>query len=160
MAERRPYKPKKPESSPEQVIIEGVLKGIWQIGSAIFGLFRGGKKPSRSAARREELEALAGHWEQVELMALQEASRLQAVSEADKILDAALQLHRVPGQTMGERLKAAEAKLPGSLYQEVWEAHKLRNVIAHEVGAQISDGQIRQAVGAFRNALYKLGVLS
>jgi len=54
-----------------------------------------------------------------------------AIIEADIILDDVLKQHGYPGSTLGERLKSVS---PGSLdsLQDAWEAHKVRNRIAHD----------------------------
>ncbi len=54
-----------------------------------------------------------------------------AIIEADIMLDDLLfQLH-LPGDTMGEKLKAVE-KSDFNTIENAWEAHKTRNMIAHE----------------------------
>jgi hypothetical protein len=161
MAERRHYnnqrRPKKPTVSPEQAFIEGVVGAVWGIFKFLFG--KKGEGPGGESAK-VQAAALAESWGQVELHLLQEHTRALAISEGDKILDAALKLHRVAGQTMGERLKAAEPLFASDLYQQIWVAHKLRNQLAHEVGASVSANEASQAVAAFRSALYHLSILS
>ena len=154
---------KKNQAAPEQVLIEGFLRGIWEIISwVIKKILNRGKSPKHQAAQasQREVKALQEHWEEVELHILQAASQASAVADADKILDTAFKLRGFPGETMADRLKAAEAWFPGDLYQSIWSAHKLRNTLAHEVGARVSEEEARRAIAAFRQALYKLGILS
>ena len=157
----QPYKKRQRnlETPTEQVVIEGIFKGIWQLIVWIFGLFQGGKKTKRPS-NHAEIQALREHWEQVELNILQESTQALAIAEADKILDHAFYLMGVPGQTMGDRLKASRDRFQPDFYQEIWQAHILRNTLAHQVGATVSSEQARQAVGTFRKALYELGVLA
>jgi len=54
-----------------------------------------------------------------------------AIIEADIILDELLQKLQLPGETMGEKLKAVE-KSDFTTIEYAWEAHKARNMIAHE----------------------------
>lgn len=54
-----------------------------------------------------------------------------AIIEADIILDGILKDRGYPGATLGERLKSVSPNQLGSL-QDAWEAHKTRNMIAHE----------------------------
>jgi hypothetical protein len=54
-----------------------------------------------------------------------------AVIEADIILDGLLQKLQLPGDTMGDKLKAVE-KSDFTTIESAWEAHKFRNNIAHE----------------------------
>jgi hypothetical protein len=54
-----------------------------------------------------------------------------AVIEADIILDELLTKLQLPGDTMGDKLKAVE-KSDFTTIESAWEAHKFRNNIAHE----------------------------
>ncbi len=54
-----------------------------------------------------------------------------AIIEADIMLDELLFSLRLPGNTIGDKLKAVEPSDFLSL-NEAWEAHKARNMIAHE----------------------------
>jgi hypothetical protein len=54
-----------------------------------------------------------------------------AVIEADIILDELLEKLQLPGETMGEKLQAVE-KSDFTTIESAWEAHKARNMIAHE----------------------------
>lgn len=80
-----------------------------------------------------------------------------AVSEADKLLDYALKARGFKGETMADRLRAAKPKM-GS-YQEIWNAHKLRNALAHEVGFEITRQQAKEAIVSFERGLKDLGAL-
>ncbi len=82
-----------------------------------------------------------------------------AVLEGDKILDDALRNAGIFGETMGERLKSmTRTQFP--MLDDVWEAHKLRNLIAHDINVSVSQEQARAAVDIFGKALYQLQVLS
>ena len=85
------------------------------------------------------------------------ASYALAVMNADKLLDEALKELRIPGQTMGERLKRAGSRF--TQLNNVWAAHKLRNQIAHEHGFQLEYKQARFALASFRQALKDLGAI-
>lgn len=54
-----------------------------------------------------------------------------AIIEADVILDELLDKLQLPGDTIGEKLKAVE-KSDFTTVESAWEAHKARNNIAHE----------------------------
>src|SRR3989344_8487140 len=64
--------------------------------------------------------------------------------EIDKLLDYSFKKSGVRGKTLGERLKNAKAKFNYSDYQNIWEAHKVRNVLAHEVNAKVSTTEIKR----------------
>ena len=61
-----------------------------------------------------------------------ESSIKQALLEADKLLDLGLKDKKTKGETMGERLKSAKNLFDNNLYNEIWQAHKLRNQMVHE----------------------------
>ena len=86
-----------------------------------------------------------------------ESSYHLAVLNADKLVDQALKDKGFHGQTMGERLKAAKDKL--SKRNDIWEAHKLRNKIAHEPDVRVSYDQSRKALAGFKQALKDLGAI-
>lgn len=78
-----------------------------------------------------------------------------AVFEADKLLDHALKSRGYGGQTMGDRLKDARGSFMNN--DAVWQAHKLRNRLAHEQDVQLSGMAVDQALRGFRGALKDLG---
>jgi hypothetical protein len=85
----------------------------------------------------------------------------QAVLEADKLLDQGLRQAGLPGDSMGERLKAARSRFQSdrATYDAIWRAHKLRNALAHEVGFDLVPSQAREAVSDFERGLRRLGAL-
>lgn len=80
-----------------------------------------------------------------------------AVLSADKLLDLAMKERGLPGETMGERLKAATNKF--SNINRIWDMHKLRNRIAHESDTKLSRRQTNEALKVFKRALRELGAL-
>jgi hypothetical protein len=52
--------------------------------------------------------------------------------DADKLLEYAFKMSGLAGDTMGEKLKRAENLYEPNLYNKIWDAHKVRNQIAHE----------------------------
>ena len=79
-----------------------------------------------------------------------------AVLNADRLLDEALRDRRVAGETLGERLKNGKDLF--SDRQGIWEAHKLRNRIAHEE-VKLNARQVRHAMNSFKTALKDVGAL-
>ena len=81
----------------------------------------------------------------------------QAVIESDKLLDAILK-EKVTGENLGSRLKAAKYIFKDrDLYNQIWEVHKLRNKLVHEVGYNLSVADGRGAVKVFKKAFRSLG---
>ncbi len=75
--------------------------------------------------------------------------------EADKLLDFILTKVGYKG-TLGEKLKAA-----GSLFSDingVWRAHKKRNILAHELEANISKKEAEVLLKIFRKSFSDLGI--
>lgn len=74
-------------------------------------------------------------WDQI--IALSESANASdwrfAIIEADIILDDLLTNLRLPGETMGDKLKAVE-KSDFNTIDLAWEAHKARNMVAHQGG--------------------------
>lgn len=114
--------------------------------------------PSKPAPPPHEL--MAAPWQQVEekLASSSPSDWKLAVILADTIFDDALKGSKVEGQTLGERLRTVDPfKLPS--LNDVWEAHKVRNRLAHETGEAFSREEARHAVGLFARGLRELGYL-
>lgn len=74
-----------------------------------------------------------------------------AILEADIMLEEMLDKMGYPGQTLGERLKMVE-KSDFDTIDMAWEAHKIRNQIAHEGSDLVlSKEQAERAITAFEN---------
>lgn len=88
-----------------------------------------------------------------------EAEWKLAVIEADKFVDDVLKTGGYPGESMGERLMLIE---PGQLLslQNLWDAHKLRNLLVHDPHYQMTHRQAKSAVEAFEQTLREMGALS
>lgn len=78
---------------------------------------------------------------------------LLRVLEADKALEAALRAAGFSGST-GDMLKAAGPRMAN--LDAVWSAHKLRNRLAHETHAAVTEREADQALGALERAIYRL----
>jgi len=81
-----------------------------------------------------------------------------AVIESDKLVDNALKAGGFLGETMGERLtliKPEQIREIGNL----WEAHKLRNLLVHDPEYEMSHNQAIASVEVFERILRELGGL-
>jgi len=74
-----------------------------------------------------------GRWEQVLVHVHSENQNdwRQAIIEADTILDDIITRAGYPGETLGEKMRGIE-KSDFNTIDEAWEAHKVRNQIAHQ----------------------------
>ncbi|MBU6370767.1 MAG: hypothetical protein KGH93_00200 [Patescibacteria group bacterium] len=73
-----------------------------------------------------------------------------AIIEADIILAELLDTLHLPGETVGDKLKAVEVGDFPSI-EKAWEAHKIRNAVAHE-GSDflISEREAKRVIGLYR----------
>ena len=77
-----------------------------------------------------------------------EANWKLAIIEADKILDEMVKKMGYAGEDLGTRLRAVEASDFISL-EDAWEAHRIRNKIAHEAGFTLTKREAKRVVGLF-----------
>ncbi len=77
-----------------------------------------------------------------------------AIITADSLLDKLVQILNYPGENLGERLKNAELSDFTTL-QDAWEAHKVRNRIAHEPNFPITKREARRVLGLFENVFHE-----
>lgn len=77
----------------------------------------------------------------------------QLLIETDKSLDFALKNSMIEGNTMGDRLKASKKLFPKVLYNDIWEAHKMRNKIAHEMDYAASLADLKKAYFDLRKGI-------
>jgi hypothetical protein len=73
----------------------------------------------------------------------------QAIMEADIMLDDILTSMGYQGESIGEKLKRASSGDFKSL-DDAWEAHKVRNQIAHEPNFTLGHHEAKMTIGRFR----------
>lgn len=114
---------------------------------------------SASIGRQE----FASQWQRIEGIMAQPGleSSKSAMFEADKLMDAALRQNGFRGETMGERLKNARDHFGSNnpVYQGIWEAHKMRNAMAHEIGFDLPKSVAQQQLDKFKAGLQYLRVM-
>ena len=95
---------------------------------------------------------LEQRWEEIESL-----DAKYSIIEADKLVDNVLKRAGLQGNSMADRLRKAEKMIPRKVYQEMWDAHKLRNQLVHEVDYFVSDDASRLAVWKMKRFLITLG---
>ena len=132
-----------------------IFAGVIVVGAAFLGLICITKKGSKHL----NVDQYRIKYLQIEnSLRREEASSYHlSVLSADKLLDQALRESGVKGQTMGERMKNCNAKFSDA--NGVWNAHKLRNRIAHETDAPMNYEESRRAVANFKRALKDIGAI-
>lgn len=124
----------------EKVIV-GFFRGVWWLVKLPFrGL---GKKSKLSVAEHQYLISKRGEIESL-LASDNELQLRHAVMEADKLADWILKKKNYQGATFADRLRSAEKDMPKNIYNNIWQGHKVRNLIAHEDTA-VSSEELRAA---------------
>lgn len=100
---------------------------------------------------------LNARWNEIEkhINSTREAEWKFAVIEADKLTDELLKGAGFQGDTMGDRLMNIQ---PGQLItlQGLWEAHKIRNRLAHDINYFLRYTEAKRAVGLYEKTLKEL----
>lgn len=102
-------------------------------------------------------EYFQNRWLALQKQCADKATWPLAIIDADKLLDEALKRRHYKGKTMGERLVKAQRDLSDN--DKVWFGHKLRNKLVHEQDIALKEGEVKQALLGFRQALKDLGAL-
>jgi hypothetical protein len=162
MATNHYNKSRKPKSEPiEMQLITAVLRGLlWIVLLPFKGLGSSGAKKARRGGVVNTHEVVK-QWSDIQTtVGLGGTSHFaQGVVSADKLLDHVLKQMGYAGDTMGERLKSAVDDMSPAIYHNVWQAHKLRNQLVHEVGSEVMSFQVKEAIGQYEQALRDLGAL-
>lgn len=103
---------------------------------------------------------LGSRWEEIQrhLNSAKEAEWKFAVIEADSLVDHVLRSSGYPGDTMGERLKNIDKSQIVTL-DGLWEAHKIRNRLAHDLNYFLRYGEAKRAVQLYEKTLKELNAL-
>ena len=105
-------------------------------------------------------ERMQKDWEKINdrLEKGDEASLKLAIIEADNMLEDVLKRMGMEGKDMGERLEQLNTEQFKS-YNDVLEAHRLRNLIVHQKDILITKEQAERATKAYGEGLKELEVL-
>jgi len=146
----------------ETKLVRGLIKATWWLVSLPFMLLT--KRPAGSRANGKHVvdkQLFRGRWQDIKHLAETQGQSnfAMAIFEADKMFDQALKVLGVPGETMGERLKSASDLMSPDVYDGVWQAHKLRNTLAHEMNSEALSWDVKDALLAYERGLLEIGVL-
>ena len=82
-----------------------------------------------------------------------------SILEADIMLGDLLDKLSLPGDTIGDKLKVVE-KSDFTTVDNAWEAHKIRNRIAHDgVSFQLSGHEARRVIGLYQQIFEEFGII-
>ncbi len=76
--------------------------------------------------------------------------------EADKLLDFCLEHKGVEGDTLGDRLKKSKRFFPWKQYQQIWEAHKARNQMVHDIDFQVNQNELQEHYEVLKKSIKQL----
>jgi len=145
-------------------IISLLLMSVFIFSFVLF--FRKAKKikSEKTAERSERGEKVLGdfkeNWEGVlsHMNSASESDWKLAVMEADKIVDRILLLKGYKGESMAERMTSIDKEELESI-ELLWEAHKVRNRIAHKPGFRLDYNQAKKIVSYYEEVLNDLRAL-
>lgn len=114
---------------------------------------------AKRGPRTLDVEKYRSRWLTIEQQLKRDeiSSYHMCIMNADKLVDQALIERGLSGNTMGERMKAAQTKWTNA--NHIWTAHKLRNQIAHEPDVRLDYEGARRALIAYKQALKDLGAI-
>ena len=125
-----------------------ILFILFDILVVVFILYR---KRALNKFSDKDLYYIQSHW--IKIIDSFSAHPKHAILDADKLLDFALKKNGFEG-SLGEKLKKSGPRF--SDLNGLWNAHKLRNRIAHELG-DIDKNEAKKALSQFKRALNDLG---
>lgn len=108
----------------------------------------------------KERKINVGGWQEIVKLAEsgQEASWRMAVIEADKFFEEVLRRLGYSGENFNERLNQVHPTEIENL-NELWNAHRIRNSLSHDVTFKLSEGEAKKAVAAYERAMKSLEVI-
>lgn len=137
-----------------------LLGGVFLLTVRISEIKKVDKKKYEPVLTEElETKAMLVHWQVVldHVNSENPAEWKLAILEADNMLDEILDIEGYKGETLGEKLKAMSPNAIRS-YQDLWDAHLVRNQIAHEAGTMdLSKKMARDTISRFEIAFQELG---
>lgn len=137
------------EITPEALVagIAGLLVFVVVAGFVIYRLTRKRVRPKKF---REK-------WRRLQKKLPNQENWLEALSEADNLLDEAMKRKNIKGETMGERLVNAQKDFKEK--DEVWFGHKLCKKHQENPRLKLKKNDVKRALVALRQALKDLGAI-
>lgn len=125
-----------------------------------FDIGRGLHLPAVNDATKAYQKIVSQKWEQIIQRAAgkDEKSYRLAILEADGLIDESLQKGGYQGKDMAERLKTIHPNELKNL-DALWEAHKIRNRIAHEADFRLSISEAERILEIYQAVLKEFELL-
>ncbi len=109
----------------------------------------------------EEVGLTNPKWDKIlnNIESLNESDWRLAILEADIMLDTLLDNLRLPGDTIADKLKAVE-KSDFTTIDNAWEAHKIRNQVAHEGNSfALSQREAKRVIDLYRTVFEEFRII-
>ncbi len=108
----------------------------------------------------EKRKITSGSWKEITKLVEsgQESSWRLAIIEADKFFDEVLRRLGYSGESFGERLKQVHPSEVENI-NDIWNAHRVRNSLSHDVNFKLTEGEAKKAVAAYERAMKDLEVI-
>ncbi len=134
--------------SPETIALISAVLLLAFVAVAVVGL----RIPKKLKANY-----FVAHWRELQSYCKDKKTWPKALGEADKLLDRALKKRKFKGQSMGERMVAAQHVFSDN--DAVWFAHNLCKKVAADSSVRIKESDVKDALVGFRQALRDIGAL-
>ncbi len=107
--------------------------------------------------KKLKVSRFVASWRELQGFCRDKATWPQAITQADKLLDAALKKRKLKGKTMGERLVSAQRLFTDN--DDTWFAHNLAKKITAQADLNLKESDVKDALMGFRQALKDIGAL-
>ncbi len=145
------------------ILFIGILNNAWKlraINLAELAIFNPGVLAGVDTSE-EVLETKNTRWERILSLANSESSsdRKMAVMEADVMLEELLAALGYTGDSVGEILKSIDKNQFSSI-DAAWEAHKVRNTLAHSGSEfEITERETKRVIALFEEVFREFGAI-
>lgn len=107
--------------------------------------------------KKLKVDRFVASWRELQGFCRDKATWPEAITQADKLLDAALKKRKLKGKTMGERLVSAQRLFSDN--DDTWFAHNLAKKLRAHADAPLKESDVKDALLGFRQALRDIGAL-
>lgn len=118
------------------------------IASGIFAI----KRPKKLKTDR-----FIASWKELQGFCRDKTTWPMAITQADKLLDAALKKRKLKGKSMGARMVSAQRLFTSN--DNTWFAHNLAKKLSSGVDVNLKESEVKDALLGFRQALRDIGAL-
>jgi len=134
--------------SPEAItLVVAIVIAVIIIASLLF----------RRLPKRLKNDKFVVRWKEIQKYCADKTSWVEAITQADQLLDSALKKRKFKGKSMGERMVAAQRIFTDN--DDLWFAHNLVKKVLSEPETKLKESDVKDAMVGFRQALRDIGAL-